>query len=1134
MNDQNRKITINMKTIDMEALAEELSKGTIPSHQKWIKILERAEEIKEKRIREELAELERIRLEEEKKKHEKIMSELTNMDLPLEWNNPYTGTEAAAGVFAQNAADGLILSIHNLGKVDIEYISMICGQSCKHVINALKGSIFQNPETWQECFYKGWESSDNYLSGNLIRKYRIAEKANEKYPGIFYLNLASIRAILPPACSYKDIYITLGSPWVPPKIIDEFIEYLFGKSYNQSARVKYEKITGTWHIPDKDRYGNAVIVTRTYGTSKMSALYILEKTLNMQAIKIYKKKVINQHETINVYEKQQAIISAFRNWVWQKGSRKSQLEQIFYETYGSCIRRIFNGSFLTFPRKSDKVELRPYQKDAVAKILFTPNVLLAHEVGAGKTYAMIAAAMELRRMSISKKNMYVVPNNILRQWRNMFLELYPGAQILMITPKDFTPDKRQAVLEKIKTGDYDGIILSYSTFELIPLSREHYKNAFLAQLETIKDVLSQDKDITGKLLKRKNKLEKAMKKIGEALNTLLPALYFDELGINTLFVDEAHNYKNLSIESKIENMLGINKTGSIKCNEMLEKVRCVQKNNNGRGVIFATGTPITNSITDIFVMQTYLQYGELKLLNLDLFDNWAGMFAEKTEDFEINVTTSGYRIATRFAKFHNLPELTSILAQIADFLYNPHSQDLPAFGGYTDRLIGKTKELENYINDLSKRADKIKKSKVPRTVDNMLKITTDGRKAALDIRLVNNALPFNFKSKAAVCAEWTAYIYNKSKEKRSTQIIFCDTSVPKDSFNLYDDIKRLLIHDGILPQDIAFIHNYETEKDKEELYRRMQTGEVRILLGSTFKLGIGVNVQKKLIAIHHLDIPWRPADMVQREGRILRQGNENKKIAILRYISEGSFDAYSWQLLETKQKFIIDLLSGFTAVRSSGDIDNTVLNYAEVKALAIGNPLIKKRIEIANELMRVNALNKNMIDSRLNLELEHRALPGKLESIRETIQNTESDLALYQMNMIPANKMKNRDALRKMLHSELSANILVPNEKTLFSYQGFSVVLPPNMILEKPFIWLEGHGRYIVELGGTETGNLIRIDNRLNTLQDLLTEHIAENEKLITRQKELEEELLKKESFAERISDLKFQLEKIDKELEVN
>jgi len=1146
-----------MNITDTGALAEELSRGKIPSLREWMQILKLAERLKEKRLKEEAAERDRIRCEEEKKKHEKLISEITSMDLPVSWDNPYAGTEAAAGISVQSAPDGLIMSIHNLGRVDIEYIALICGQSYKEVITTLKGSIFQNPDTWQECFYKGWETADSYLSGNLMHKYHEAEKANKKYADYFFDNLAAIKAVLPPACSHEDIYITLGSPWVPPGIIDLFMEHLFGECYIEvrgvkkkqseyySTKVKYEEITGTWYIPEKNRYGGSVKVKRTYGTSKISALYILEKSLNMQIIKIYdeipsksskagKKKVLNQDETINACEKQQKIIMAFRDWVWRDEARKKQLEQIFYETYGTCLKRNFNGSFLAFPGKSDKVEIRPYQKDAVAKILFTPNVLLAHEVGAGKTYVMIAAGMELRRMGISKKNMYVVPNNILRQWQTMFLELYPNAGILVIAPKDFTPDKRELVLERIQSDDYDAIILSYSSFGLIPLSREHYKNAFDEQLKRIEDALSQNKDVMGKLWKRKSKLEETMKQINAVLNASLPSICFDELGINTLFVDEAHNYKNLTIQSKIDNILGLNKKGSNKCNEMLEKVRCIQKNNDGRGVVFATGTPVTNSITDLFVMQTYLQYGELQLLNIDLFDNWAGMFAEKTNDFEINVTTSGYRIATRFARFHNLPELTSLLAQTADFLRCPHSEEIPAFSGYTDRLIGRTKELENYIDGLSRRADDIKNGLVPRSVDNMLKITTDGRKAALDIRLVDNKLPFNRQSKAAVCSEWTAYIYNKTAKNKSSQIIFCDTSIPKDNFNMYDEIKRLLIGANIPPKDIAFIHDYDTGKEKEELFRKMQAGEIRILVGSTFKLGIGVNVQRKLIAIHHLDIPWRPADMVQREGRILRQGNQNKKIAILRYISEGSFDAYSWQLLETKQKFIVDLLSGFAATRSSGDIDNTVLNYAEVKALAIGDPLIKKRIEAANELMRINALNKNMVDSRLKLEMEHRALPGRLTAIRQLIENAQSDLNRYQINMIPIKQMKNRDLLRKALHRELNENILCGEERPLFEYQGFKVILPQNMIEEKPFVWLKGQGRYMVELSGAETGNLIRIDNRLNTLNELIAEQKDEFEKLIARQKEIKDELSKKESFADEIAELKASLEKIDKELGVN
>ena len=706
----------------------------------------------------------------------------------------------------------------------------------------------------------------------------------------------------------------------------------------------------------------------------MPALYILERTLNMKTVAVTDevichtnasgvKRVINKSETVLALEKQQKMIKAFQRWVWKDQKRKERLEIIFENNFSCVRRRIFDGSFLDFPTMSPSVNLYPHQKNAVARILFSPNTLLAHDVGSGKTYIMIAAGMELKRMGLSRKNLYVVPNNIVGQWEKLFSVMYPDSKLLCVEPKNFTPTKRESVLEQIRDEDFDGIIMAYSCFEQIPLSKDFYTEQLQETLDKISELASNTNKATSKLERKKEAVRKALSSLELAMDNMYDTVYFDELGITRLFVDEAHNYKNVPIETKVDKVLGISSKGSKKCRDMMDKVRLVQKQNNGGGVVMATGTPITNSITDAFVMQKYLQSGELGMLDLQSFDSWVGMFAERVTEFEIDVDTSSYRLATRFAKFHNLPELTALLSSIADFHQVDSSIGIPNFDGYKDALISKTSEFAAYLDDISARAELVRKGIVSRSDDNMLKITTDGRKAALDMRLVEPNTSFTYQSKVARCAENVFDIYCETQSDKSTQLIFCDSSTPKSGFNVYDEVKRLLIGMGVPSEEIAFIHDAGTESKREKLFSRLRSGNVRILIGSTFKLGLGVNIQNKLIALHHLDVPWRPADMTQREGRILRQGNENKKVYIYRYITEGSFDAYSWQLLETKQRFISGLLSGSLTERSGSDIESTVLDYAQVKALAVGNPLIKERVETANELTRYLALQRKAIDN---------------------------------------------------------------------------------------------------------------------------------------------------------------------------
>ena len=1103
--------------------------------------------------------------EERRKKEEKIrkkkehIEEVTCMDLPLDWNNPYNADERASGIYIESISDALVKSLTTLGRVDIEFIASVTGSDYKTVITALKGSIYQNPLTWNECFYQGWETADEYLSGNLMQKWKEAKKANKKYNGYFKDNVKAIESVLPPTVATEDIYITLGSPWVPSDVIDDFIEHLFGgyttywgdsKRTREYLSVKHDELTGTWEIPQKTRYQHGVTDTEAYGTSRLEALYILEKTLNMKTVAVKDevncptnasgvKRVINKEETLLALEKQQKMIKEFQDWVWKDEERKERLERIFENKYSCVRRRIFDGSFLTFPDLSPNITLFPYQKNAVARILFTPNTLLAHDVGSGKTYIMIASGMELRRMGLSKKNLYVVPNNIVGQWQKIFLEMYPDAKILTVDPKSFVPSKRETALEKIRDEEFDGIIMAYSCFEQIPLSQEFYIDELQDMKEKVNDLLNDSKKVTKSLSNKKEKLEKQLAELATTLDNIDCGVFFDELGISRLYVDEAHNYKNVPIETKADNVLGITRRGSKKCKDMLDKVCVVQK--SGGGVVMATGTPITNSITDAFIMQRYLQNGELGLLDLQNFDSWIGMFAEKSTEFEIDVDTSSYRLATRFSKFHNLPELTTLFSQIADFHHMDEVNGIPAFDGYSDALIGKTLSFENYLNLISSRADDVRAGFVNRSVDNMLKITTDGRKAALDIRLVDPNEPFTQQSKVYRCAENVFDIYLKTD---GTQLVFCDTSTPKSSFNMYDELKRLLIEKGILPSQIAFVHDATTEAKRNTLFKRMRNGDIRILIGSTFKLGIGVNVQDKLIAIHHLDVPWRPADMTQREGRILRQGNQNPKVQIFRYITEGSFDAYSWQLLETKQRFITNLLSGSYTERTGSDVEDTVLNYAEIKALAVGNPLIKKRVETANALSRYYTLQRKLVETRIRLDKEFKELPSKIEHQKMLVEKAIRDKQCYDeyLKNLPvlatiadkSREAERRKLLREKLFDAVKNNELQSKETTVFEYCGFKIILPANMTKEKPFVWLEREGKYYVELGDTEVGGLIRIDNYLNNFDKHINELKKKLFDLSERKKGIQKELDNDENYADVIAELKEKLAEIDDKLGVN
>lgn len=1125
----------------------------------------------------------------EERKHRAHVKEVTCMDLPMDWHSSFENDERA-NVHFDNIPDAFMFCLDSLGEVDIEFISTITGADCKTVISELKGSIYQNPLTWKECFYKGWETADDYLSGNIMYKYKVAKDENKKYLGYFDANEKALKDLLSPDISTDDIYVTLGSPWVPENIIDHFILHLIGKDpidgrYDDEAmqflqpeyRVVHDSVTGLWEIPKKTRFRAAYLHGRytdynynKYGTHRMDMLYLLENILNMRTLAIEdpidvegKKKVINKEETIQVLERQERLINEFQKWVWLESGRAQKLKVAYNSKYGNIRKRKYDGAFLKFPNMNQNIQLYDYQKDAVARILFSKNTLLAHEVGSGKTYEMIAAGMELRRLGKSKKNLYIVPNSILSSWENIFHQMYPNANVLVVNNDNFNFKNRGETLERIMNEDFDGVLMTYSCFDRLPLSDKYYIEMYSEMLEKLKkaeDYFNSKAKIERKKAKITRLLDELKRKVTKNSKSV-HEITFDELGINTMFVDEAHNYKNVELQTSITRVLGLG-GGSVKGTAMMDKVHCVQRQNDGGRIIFATGTPITNSITDIFVMQKYLQEGELEFLGIHNFDAWAGMFAKKTTDFEIDVDTSSYHLVTRFAKFCNIPELTAILSSIADFHNVKIHENIPQFDGYTDSVREGSEDFKDYLNDISNRADDVRQKRVSRFDDNLLKITSDGRKAALDMRLIDEAYGLDPESKVFRCAENVYEVYENTRSIKGTQLVFCDSSTPKSGFNLYDELKGLLVAMGIPENQIAFIHDADNDKKRAAVFSKMNKGEISVLVGSTFKMGLGVNVQRRLNAIHHFDVPWRPADMVQREGRILRPGNTNDKVFIFRYITKGSFDAYSWQLLETKQRFISQILSGQTGEREAGDIDNLVLNYAEVKALAVGDPRIKQRVELSNELSRVRILQQDLVQERYENRKELSGLPSKIEKQKELIGNIEKDYEFINSNAPeftePGKKAKGE--LRKLIFEACKNKVNLPYESKIADYRGFEIVIPAGMRPvtsntrpKLPWIEVRRNASYIVDIESL-TGITTRLDNLLtpknrgqmkkgkesktdrdsrSDLEKTLEKAKSKLVEMTTRMTVLEENLKSGDDYSKQITELKKKLDELDAEMGV-
>jgi N12 class adenine-specific DNA methylase len=1070
---------------------------------------------------------------QEEEAQAKIAASVRRRDLPSDWRNAFADDARSQGVRAESAGDGLLLSLRNLNRVDIEYIAEITGLSCSDALHALGSAVYQNPDSFDACFYKGWETADEYLSGAVFTKLQAAREAARRWPGLFERNIDALEAVLPAPVPASGIYASLGSPWIPPRIIADFAVHLFGKPpyCNVEGLVSHDPVLHTWRV-QKNVYGEGgAALTSTYGSPSCNGLKLLEKTLNNSKL---------DDKDISLKAKQTKMRQAFDDWVFADAGRRELLQSIYNKKFGYRRKRRYDGSFLRFPGLSREIALRPHQKNAVARILFSGNTLLGHEVGAGKTFIMIAAAMELRRTGRSRKNLFIVPNHIVRQWRDMFLRAYPAATLLCVEPGNFTPKRRQATLAELRDGDHDGIIMAYSCAEQIPLSVEWRKKRIDEALTEVKERLDDTATVQrGGLEKVRGKLEGAMAKLLGDLESIFSNIAFDMLGIGAVFLDEAHNYKNIPLEGA-KNIQGINAAGSKKCADMLARIHAVR--DAGGIAVLSTGTPIANSFADVFVLQQYLQPGALRFCNVQYFPAWAATFAESRDSFEVDVDAQRFRTVQRFVRFHNLPELSAVFGQVAEFSAE-RFWDIPTCAQRQDQIVPKSPELAQYLQSLSDRVDQVRGNSVNRKADNLLKITTDGRKAALDLRLVqgppsssgaggmSQAPLFALPSKAERCAQTVFALWQKHAARKNAQVIFCDLSVPQQGFNVYAEVKDLLLRRGVPEHEIAFVHDHDTPSRRAPLYARVRAGEVRVLLGSTFKLGMGVNIQDKLVGLHHLDVPWRPADMVQREGRILREGNENREVHICRYVTEGSFDAYSWQILERKQRFIAQFLGGELSHRSGAELDDAALSYAEIKALAVGDPLLRERTEAAIETERLSLLRRRWLEEQEGLRLELLALPERLAQQQEKEQRILADHEDYRAMWLKQKPKQRRELGERILQGQ-QAHAGMAEEKILFTYQGFQVVLPARMHTDKPGVLLASRERYAVEIGNNASGCIIRMDNMLDALPELAAKCAQEAAKLGARVSELEKVLQTPDPYKKDLVRAEGRLRALDKKLQ--
>lgn len=1049
----------------------------------------------------------------------------------------YTGAK-------KDAVAALASCINTNGCVDLGWMMDVSGLALDELTEALEGAVYQDPKVYDiyHADDQGWMLRAQYLSGNIKTKLETAKELNRKYNGRFEANVAALKAAMPAKVDFEVIGFGLGSPWIPEKYYSLFAKEVLGLLY--LPEIHYSTALGRWKILISPKARNAVQNIYTYGTRRLTALQIMETTLNGGTVKVYDEvsrperksgvaKVLNKAETLAAQEKQELLQSAFQEWVRRDPSRVKHMREIFYDTYACSVAGRYSGGFLNLPDlDTEHFTPYPHQKDAVARIILEKDVLLNHKVGTGKTGIIIMGVHERKRIGLSDKNLIVVPNNVLEAFERTHRQLYPKDNILVVHPEDFKPASRQTFLTKIKDSDYTAVYMAFSSFERLGMSKAYKLDQ---QRELIRNCRAQAANASESW--ERSRLETMASRLSDQIRKMyeeIPAdefTTFDELGITTLVIDEAHNFKNISIDAHADGVVGMHAKGSKKCDEMLEKVQYVRA--QGGGIIFSTGTPLTNSISDLFVLQMFLQPDQLKLLHLNHFDEWINNFATRQTGFEVDVDSQNYRVRTRFSSFHNIPELTSLFAGVCDFYSNDDGgMDLPESEGYMDVIVEKSIEQENYIGELVDRTEKIRQKHVRGREDNLLKVTHDGRSAALDIRLADpTAEPDINGTKIHACAEkvyelWKAY-------PNTAQLVFCDLGTPKKGFNVYDELKNHLKQMEVPASQIAFVHDATTDARRRKLFEAVNNASVRILIGSTSKLGTGVNVQERLVAIHHLDIPWKPSDIVQREGRMIRQGNINDKVYRFRYITAGTFDAYSWQLLENKQRFISQFMNNNLVCRDVRDIDDTVLTYAEIKALSVGDPLLKTRIDTSNELERLKIHCRQREQDLKIMESVVSGFPAALAKLEERKQRLEQDYQHFLTHRESLSKA-DRDAFGEEVLDALRDNFCVEAERWFDDLHGFRILLPAYMKHERPAILIEGvsGNRYDVDMRDAKAGGCIqRAEYILMHLNERVQAVDIEIAKASVQAEHARAEIRKGNSYAEEVACMSEKLLDIDEEL---
>ena len=1019
-------------------------------------------------------------------------------------------------------SEALAVSIGEHGKVDLPYMAELLGTPGEYgrITTELSGVIFKDPAADPTDPEAGWQMADEYLSGDVRAKLRMAQFAAETNSE-FAVNVEALTKAQPRELEASEIDVRLGATWLDPDIIQKFMTETFQIPYylRHAVKVRYSPYTAEWRVEGKTATGRSdIISSETYGTSRANAYKILEETLNLKDIRIYDtiedaegkpKRVLNKRETMLAQQKQQVIKDAFANWVWQDPQRRIALVKQYNELFNSTRPREYDGSHIHFVGMNPEITLREHQRNAIAHVLYGGNTLLAHEVGAGKTYEMAASAMEAKRLGLCQKSLFVVPNHLTEQWASEFLNLYPNAKLLVARRKDFETANRKKFCARIATGDYDAVIIGHSQFERIPLSFERQERIIQEQIYETLAAINELKAHAGENFSIKQ-MEKTRKTLETKLEKLRSderkddVITFEQLGVDRLFVDESHFYKNLFLTTKMRNVAGLSTSEAQKSSDMFGKCRYLDEITGGRGVVFATGTPVSNSMTELYTVMRYLQYSTLQQKKLTHFDCWASTFGETTTAIELAPEGTGYRARTRFAKFFNLPELMSMFKEVAD-IKTSDQLHLPVPEAKFETVVAKPSEIQKeMVQELSKRAAEIHSGAVDASVDNMLCVTNDGRKIGLDVRLMNPMLPDDPNSKLNVCVQNVLKIWEDGKELKLTQLLFCDLSTPKNdgNFNVYDDIRKKLIAAGVPENEIEFIHNADTEAKKAALFSKVRSGDVRVLLGSTAKMGAGTNVQSRLVAVHHLDVGWKPSDMTQRNGRIIRQGNMNKEVKVFNYVTEGTFDAYLWQTLENKQRFISQIMTSKSPVRSCEDVDEQALSYAEIKALCAGNPLIKEKMDLDVQVAKLKVLKADHQSQKFRLQDKLLTkFPADIQETNAYIAGLKADAQLaaahpqgkedfcgMTIKGVAYDEKKTAGERLVLACSEL------PNaeEKVIGSYRGFELSLRFDAFRTEYQALLKGQRKYTVPLGTDPLGSIIRLDNSLNNFPERIT--AAENE----------------------------------------